>query len=68
MKRKLQVKGIYGKEYLLLKLIFKIKRQCNELEKGNFIILFFYCVWEGEGRVCIRLRTRSRSIMTRNGH
>lgn len=44
MKRKLRVKGIYGKEYLLQKLFLHKKSSEMTWVKGKSLYCFFYCV------------------------
>ena len=63
MKRKLHVKGIYGKEYLLQKLFLHKKSSEMTWVKGNHYTAFFI-VWRcGCGGFYDCFRTRSRSIV-----
>lgn len=64
MKRKLHVKGIYGKEYLLQKLFLHKKSSEMTWVKGKSLYCFFYCVEvRVPGVFIFRLRTRSHSIL-----
>ena len=45
------VKGIYGKEYLLREKVILHKKSSAMDWKGKFIILFFLWVKKGEGKI-----------------